>query len=913
MMLHRAFLQTVWAAAWLSAVPALAQEPTSAADPDDSSESPARDVPSQVDEITVTGTRNEVTDIQSESEAITAFDMGALDRANISNVDALAFNVPALHIGQQGANSIVTLRGISTENASPTGEAGVQFHVDGVNYARPAAARVAFFDLEGLQVMRGPQGVRGGKNSTAGWINVETRKPTSEFAVEGDFQWGSYNERRVRGALNIPINEYVQTRFATYVISRDGFQRNLFFRDDDLDAVDADDFGFRGHLRLLPLDSLDVVLSYNYYQAKGVGPLEEVVGLKPEKRCNPIPPPFGTGYNPTTNFPSFAGCGANPTKTTGPPVFFPDPIFAATGFDLDQSPRFMNFENPTTRLRGESRAVAERAATTPHELYTDRVNSQDNKFWGLTGNVAWDVPELPFFGPTELRWIPSFQKTHPEGTRDADGTDLNLFFGGDDTESHQWSHEIQWKGTGWDERLNWQGSLFWMLDQTVLDSDYAFKLAGTQNIFIDQETDNTSSGAALHTEWHLREDLSLELGGRYTRDEKRNKMLRFNPDGAGQQVGASLQFCDGPAIDLVGRPAPIPGLPDREVGDGIPDEPTPWCQLTFRELTGEATLNYWPAEENLLYASIANGFKAGGFAVGESISRRENVFRALAFDPGLGRYDPENIWAFTLGSKNTFFDERLTLNFEGYFYNYRNQQLVLVDGLSIRTDNADSEMMGADLEFSAEPLPGLRLDGFVSWMDTEFTEYLAVDPADVQISANCRLESRVPGASSTPPGCVPTDYSGNELARAPELSYSIGAEYDLYLGRYGTLTPRIQFYWQDDTWFRPFNRTFANSGPNAPCPIPGFNEQGCFLRDGNSFLTGGGADARDLQESYHFTDLKLTWRSPSETYTAEAFVQNLENDIVYQNLLVGTPILDSPQMAWYGHPRIYGFRVGMRF
>ena len=165
-------------------------QPESAEPAEIDSTGPERNAPSTVDEITVTGTQSSVTDVQAESQAITAFSMEELDRSNIVNVDQLAFNVPALHVGQQGANSIVTLRGISTENASPTGEAGVQFHVDGVNYGRPAAARVAFFDLEGLQVMRGPQGTRGGKNATAGWINVVTRKPSADFRDFGRFPGG---------------------------------------------------------------------------------------------------------------------------------------------------------------------------------------------------------------------------------------------------------------------------------------------------------------------------------------------------------------------------------------------------------------------------------------------------------------------------------------------------------------------------------------------------------------------------------------------------------------------------------------------------------------------------------------------------------------------------------------------------
>ena len=158
------------------------------------------------------------------------------------------------------------------------------------------------------------------------------------------------------------------------------------------------------------------------------------------------------------------------------------------------------------------------------------------------------------------------------------------------------------------------------------------------------------------------------------------------------------------------------------------------------------------------------------------------------------------------------------------------------------------------------------------------------------------------------PGCTPTDYSGNELTRSPKLQYSIGAEYDIYLGRWGTLTPRVQFYWQDDTWYRPFNRTLQNSRLNAPCPIPRGDGAACV--DG---ILQAAAAGRDLQESYHFTDVKLVWTSPTETWTAEAFVQNLEDKVVYQNVLVSTPLLDSPQMAWYGAPRIYGFRAGFRF
>jgi hypothetical protein len=89
--------------------------------------------------------------------------------------------------------------------------------------------------------------------------------------------------------------------------------------------------------------------------------------------------------------------------------------------------------------------------------------------------------------------------------------------------------------------------------------------------------------------------------------------------------------------------------------------------------------------------------------------------------------------------------------------------------------------------------------------------------------------------------------------------------------------PRVQYTWQDETYFRAFNRSF------------------------------------DLQEDYHTTDLKLTWRSPEGRYTAEAFVQNVEDVAVKDYILIGSSLAQSPPLAWYNSPRFYGVRIGFRY
>lgn len=857
-------------AAWITllvsalALAPLARSDDSAATGPQTSGASARGIGEEIDEVTAMGSRGS-RDAGKEAQAITAFSMESLDRANVFQVDQLAFNVPALHVGQLGNQAIITLRGIGTENAGIAGEPGVAFLIDGVSYARPAWAGLPFFDLESLQVFRGPQGSQGGKNATAGWISLRTQKPTREFSTDADIQWGSYNQRRLRATVNLPLTEYAQTRLALFRAERDGFQRNLLFGDQDRDAFDADDFGGRWHMSIHPLHNLEALFTYHFFEQNGNGPQHEIVGLEAERRCNPFPPPIGLNYNPLTHLPSVPGCTANPARG----------IFAPTGFDLEQTSTGMGFENP--RTAGTQRELATRASRTPHQLFLDAPPRQDNRFWGWTSALTWELPALPALGDTSLELVTSFNNADLDNSIDEDGTDIDFMSSGVVQSSEQWLSELRWRGA--QEAVDWQASLFWMRETSDSLSQLLAQTIGPQEIYSDQGTENTSLGIALSTTLALRDDLSLTLGGRHTVDRKETRLLQ---DGNifGNAFGSFLFVCTGRAEDVEG----FEFRPGEQTSDGVPDDGNPRCEDRYRQTTGDVTLEWWASDESLLYASVKNGFKSGGFN-----------------SDAPGGYEAEHVWAFSVGSKNALFDDRLVLNVEAFFYNYRDMQLVLISGFSRRTDNADAEIAGVDLEFQTEPVPGLRINGSASWTDTELTEYWAIDPIDFQLDFTCLRFNF----------CAPADYSGRELARAPELTLMLGLEYAFDLGRLGTLTPRAQYYWQDDTWYRAFNRTRNNSGKNAPCPASVLeNRRFCRGSDLKLFTS---AEARDLQDSYGLTDLKLSWLSAGERWSVDAFVTNLQDKVVIQNLLVGQPVLDSPQLAWYGAPRQYGFRVGFRF
>jgi iron complex outermembrane receptor protein len=849
---------------WVGGSVAIAQEADSSRAPDQSIEpqgppdiqfpDPAKEPsapPPGIEAIEVTGERLNDADVQDEASAITAFTAEDLDRANIVNVDALAFNVPGLHVGQSGQAPIITLRGIGTENSSLTGEPGVAFHVDGINLSRPSAARVAFFDLETLDVKRGPQGLLGGKNSTSGSINLITRKPTDEYEVTGDVLLGNYDRVRYRGALNVPLGEYAATRFAFYQEERDGYLDNPRLSDGD-DPFDTEDLGLRTHLKLNPSDSLELLFSWDWFSQEGSGPQADIV---PIDRYNLD---CGGVFVEHTVMPLAAAC----FKREVVPAHFeiqiingrPTPVFV---------PAVIAFEPATED-------------SDPRSVYLDIASAQENRYWGWGSHIDYDTPELPLLGETHLKLLGGFHKTINVFNQDFDTTDVALFAYELDDWANQYTGELQWSGM-LSEQLEWQTSLFYAHEKAsrdVVTPDLGGVGGGVES---EQTTNNKSYGAALHGIYHFTDNLRFSLGGRFIKDRKSTELLR-----TALAVTNENRFrgCTGNlGTDL------IPG-----VGFLVPGRANDECSLVNRHTMWGSGLDWRPfGDDHLLYARIDRGAKSGGFRAGT-----------------VGEYLPEKIWAYSLGLKSEFFDQRMRVNLEGFAYSYQNLQLVILDGLSLRTENTDARMYGWDLESMLAPIDGMVLSATVSFMKTEAIDYFSLDTVDVDPFQLARLSQREladaneaegrGGLSYTELECyrsatdntrVPCgqtgdrygldDFSGNELSRAPRWKMTVSGEYEIPLGAWGSLTPRVQYSWQDDTYFRVFNREF------------------------------------DLQEDYHLTDAKLIWTSPEQRWSVEVFVQNIEDETPKQNILVAPREIGAPPLAWYGPPRFYGVQVGFKY
>jgi iron complex outermembrane receptor protein len=149
-----------------------------------------------IEEITVTATRIE-TNLMTTSIAVSAFTQADLTRNGVKDIRDAADLVPNFDVSFSPSDSGVqmTMRGINSNNFTEIGDPSVAFHVDGVYSPRPQGAVALMFDLERLEVMRGPQGTLFGRNSAAGSVNVITAKPTTEgiFGTIGA-ELGNYNQ-----------------------------------------------------------------------------------------------------------------------------------------------------------------------------------------------------------------------------------------------------------------------------------------------------------------------------------------------------------------------------------------------------------------------------------------------------------------------------------------------------------------------------------------------------------------------------------------------------------------------------------------------------------------------------------------------------------------------------------------------
>lgn len=206
--------------------------------------------------------------------SLTAVGADDIREKGITDAKALTDLMPNTQISQAGNSSVVVnIRGIENTNTTALGEPAAAFHIDGVYLGRMSGAGSAFYDIERVEVLRGPQGTLYGRNANAGVVNVITKAPSDKKEGSVTVDMGNLGQQRVDGMFNLPVNDALALRAAFSSNRRDGFSQTKTAANgftENQDSIHTDSMRLQARLKFSSLTSLN--LSYDESTNKTTGP-----------------------------------------------------------------------------------------------------------------------------------------------------------------------------------------------------------------------------------------------------------------------------------------------------------------------------------------------------------------------------------------------------------------------------------------------------------------------------------------------------------------------------------------------------------------------------------------------------------------------------------------------------------------
>ncbi|WHO37925.1 TonB-dependent receptor [Sphingobium sp. AP49] len=535
-------------------------------------------------DIIVTATRRE-TSLQSTPIAISAFSQDTLTKNGVKDVTDLARFVPSLQFNQQGDQSAVllTLRGIGNDSAyTEVADPEVAIYIDGVYSPRSQGASVLMYDMERVEVLRGPQGTLFGRNATVGALSLISAKPKlGEFEGNVEVVAGNYDRFGVRGAINIPVTDTLAFRVAFVSDQHDGYAD--YQAAPDVPGVNPSAF---------------VTSGKKYYAADQQSGRISML-WQPSDRFS---------WNLSTE--GFWDKGA--------------PVIGLLQTPREGTKRWSTLSDTAPETDRYSAAVR---SNMNYDI-TDGIQLSYIAGWSRIGGSTRtdaDAGALP-----------------PTGQVDADGNDLPL--GAFNENSTVWSrydfqsHELQLKSTG-DQAVDWilgayysheKNKIRFDIDQRNGYRDGTFSWAGS---FIQANRQIDSRAVFGQAVWHATDWLRVTGGLRYTSDKKediggRNVMFDHCPDtlpADACQDGIFGAYPDATADELVAL------LPGYAISSN--DVKGKWNKLTYL-----ARVDADIAADTLGYASISTGFKSGniqdnaGLTDPETLTNYEVGLKSRFFD-----------------------------------------------------------------------------------------------------------------------------------------------------------------------------------------------------------------------------------------------------------------------------------------
>ncbi|QDZ07371.1 TonB-dependent receptor [Sphingomonas panacisoli] len=801
------------AIALIAATPAVAQTTPPQDQPATTASTTPQDDSTQIGDIVITAQRQSES-LQSVPIAVSAFSAESLKEQQINTTSDLQLTLPNITFTKSNftSSSSFNIRGIGDLCVGVTCDAATAIHVNDVPVIASPIFQNEYFDLERVEVLRGPQGTLFGRNATGGVINFITAKPDlSGIGASGDIEYGNYNSFRVKGMLNLPLGDILGVRVAGYYLKRDGFTKNLF-TNSQIDG--RDQYDIRASIRFQPTanTTLDIVGHYFKENDDRSRIQKQLCHRDPTGVLGCLPDRLGTdtlngnasfaATLTSTEFLRIAYAGT-PLAAVGP-TFALGSVYGADTYsnftnptdvrtvNIDSLPRFktdekqvlvnfvQDFGNITLKLDG-GYTTGSTDSTVDYNLAIENnyaTNVGLNTFNAVAGSGALGAGFLAarnalLPGGSTASVCQSLAE--PTGTGVFGGHSIcaprSLDFDRSTGSASQYYGEgiLSSKFDGPFNFLVGAGYLRYHLTENsyYVNSfalDYASVLFGggagySATPFYRNNTDDytlKSYGIFGEAYINFNDRLKLTLGARYNHDDKhveaRTTLL------TGQVVPfTTTNVYTSPAFANFDADPSRTGVQPLAIND-----------VSFSRLTGRAVLDWKITDRNLLYLSYSRGYKSGGI----------NPPLTPVFAVPVG-FNPETVNAFEIGSKNTFLDGTLRLNVTGFYYQYKQLQLSRIVARTSVNDNVDADVYGVEAEAIIKPSRALLVNLNASYLHTKVTtdKFLAntQDPSggradaviikDLQNGNNCAVVSNA-GVAAQSNGFVTAVNAGLGL-RAP--------------------------------------------------------------------------------------------------------------------------------------------------
>lgn len=691
--------------------------------------------------VYVSATRRGATAIQTTPVAVSSVSAATMDVMVPQDLGEVATMVPNFSAAQiTGFNAAsFSIRGIGLTDIIVYLDAPVAVMVDDFVMPSPQTQLLDTFDIDHVEVLRGPQGTLFGKNTTGGVVQVFTKRPDlNDFHAEGRFRYANFNTKGLRLAVNVPL-----------VPGKLALRANMLY--------DKSDGYYHNGAQYGPVTALDPTSPYNGETGQGDG---ASIGGK-----NAWGGRVKLLWQPTDNFHALLQYEVLRDHSDDVPSINETPL---------GDPRFTwNLLGLTQDVGGDPLDHA--ASTNRSGLLLNIDKGQRVDVDGVYLNMELQAGDLTFNSVTGYR----FQKSRLPNTYTGEVGPVSLFDANRADNRHTFQQEFR-VSSNYDSFFNFVAGGFYQkndarfcvvqvlgfLDLIGLKDAIPGGFDNNPQVLCNQQK---ADAFALFSDvtFDITSKLSLTGGFRYTWEQKK---------WAGRHQVFFQQLTGGfdPTLTWEDFSDPLQAGDFEKYPFGVVHNSHKWSDPTWR-----ATVSYEFSDEWYSYFTVSRGFKSGGY-------NDQTGTTGIPLDESTTQpYNPEYATSYEVGFKGDLLDHRLNFATTFFYVEYSDAQRGLVATLTnsfgqqfqeTRFFNAAKiQVKGIEFEATVRPVAGLTLRGNVGYQDGKYKSFQADTNFD---------------------GVIDVDFSDRPLNRSPKWSATIDATYIHPLGNIGTLTWNVNFHYE---------------------------------------------------------------------------------------------------------------------